>query len=99
MKKSKLPFKLNKLQIIGLIISLLMFILSFIFLAKNNPDLFYFLIGICFIIGGLPFFIFLIIESRQNIEKEEMFLEFSRGLVESVKAGTPISKSIFNILI
>lgn len=32
-----------------------------------------------------------------NNEKEEMFLEFSRNLVESVKAGTPVSKSIVNL--
>lgn len=95
--KAKLPFKMNKMQLIGLIIALIIILLSYIFLSKNNPDLFYFLIGLSFIIGGMPFFIFLILESRQNIEKEEMFLEFSRGLVESVKAGTPISKSIFNI--
>ena len=31
------------------------------------------------------------------MEKEAMFLEFSRNLVESVKSGTPISKSILNI--
>ena len=39
----------------------------------------------------------LIIESRKEREKEEMFLEFSRNLVESVKSGTPISKAIINV--
>ncbi|MEM0465733.1 MAG: type II secretion system F family protein [Candidatus Pacearchaeota archaeon] len=95
--KNLLPIKLNKTQIIGLILALAITILSYIFLEKNNPDLFYFLVGISFIIGGLPFFMMILIESKQNVEKEEMFLEFSRALVESVKAGTPISKSIFNI--
>jgi len=36
-------------------------------------------------------------ETNVNAEKEDMFLEFSRNLVESVKAGTPISKSIINV--
>ena len=36
-------------------------------------------------------------EVKVATEKEEMFLEFSRNLVESVKTGTPISKSIINM--
>lgn len=97
MKRKKLPLDMNKTELIGLIVSLLIVVLSFFFLFKNNPNLFYFLCGISFVIGGMPFFIKLTLESRANLEKEAMFLEFSRALVESVKAGTPISKSIFNI--
>lgn len=96
-KKPKiiLGFKIKKPQIIGLIVALIIIILSFIFL--RGSDVFYFLLGISFVIAGLPFFISLILESSVTREKEEMFLEFSRNLVESVKAGTPISKSILNI--
>ncbi|MBR9704153.1 hypothetical protein GOV12_01985 [Candidatus Pacearchaeota archaeon] len=97
MRKRRLPFNVTRIQIMGLAVALLIVILGYIFLFESSPELFYFLIGISFIIGGLPFFIMLIIEGRQNVEKEEMFLEFSRALVESVKAGTPISKSIYNI--
>ncbi len=90
-----LGFKIKKPQIIGIIVALIIIILSFIFLRES--DIFYFLLGISFVIAGLPFFISLIVESSASREKEEMFLEFSRNLVESVKAGTPISRSILNI--
>ena len=97
LKKSKiiLGFKIKKPQIIGLVVALIVIILSFIFL--RGSDVFYFLLGISFVIAGLPFFVSLILESNVTREKEEMFLEFSRNLVESVRAGTPISKSILNI--
>lgn len=93
--KSILGLKIKKPQIIGIVVALIVIILSFIFLRGN--DVFYFLLGISFVIAGLPFFISLILESSVTREKEEMFLEFSRNLVESVKAGTPISRSILNI--
>jgi len=89
--------KINKYQIIGIVLALILTILSFIFIFKTQPNLFYFLTGIAFVIGGFPFFISLIFEGNLKKEKDEMFLEFARNLVESVKAGTPISKSILNI--
>jgi len=87
--------KLNKPKIIGLVIAVLILILSLIFLRSS--DSFYFMVGMAAFIGGLPFFIFLIVESKMSREKNEMFLEFSRDLVEGVRAGTPISRSIINI--
>ena len=90
-----LNFEINKPQIIGVLIAFIIIFLSFVFLRDSG--IFYFLLGISFFIAGLPFFISLIIESNTIREKEEMFLEFSRNLVESVNAGTPISKSILNI--
>jgi flagellar protein FlaJ len=90
-----LGLEMNKPKIIGMIIALLIIILSFIFL--RDSQIFYFLIGISLLIAGLPFFVSLIIEGNTTKQKDEMFLEFSRSLVESVKAGTPISKSIINI--
>lgn len=94
-----MKLKLTKIQIISLITALLVIIISAIllFLKVIQSNLFYFLFGISFLIAGLPFFVSLILESRTEREKEEMFLEFSRDLVENVKAGTPISKSIINI--
>jgi flagellar protein FlaJ len=88
-------FPLNRNQIIGIIAGVVLIVLSAIFLL--GTDLFYFLLAIAFVIAGLPFFISLIIETSRTREKDEMFLEFSRNLVESVKAGTPISRSILNI--
>ena len=45
----------------------------------------------------MPFFIYLIVETNKTKEKERIFLEFARNLVENVKAGTPISKSVVNV--
>jgi len=53
--------------------------------------------GIGIMLGSLPFIGSLIREAKLNNEKEEMFLEFARNLVESVKTGSPISKSIINM--
>lgn len=70
-------------------------IISSLFLIKTN--IFFFLIGVGVLIGASPFVISIIKETKAASEKEEMFIEFSRNLVESVKTGTPISKSIINI--
>lgn len=88
-------FEINKTEIIGLVVALVMVILGLIFLIGTN--LFYFILGISFVVGGFPFFLRLIFESRSMDEKNRMFLEFARNLVENVKAGTPISKGILNV--
>jgi len=54
-------------------------------------------LGLGLMVTALPFILRMINETRISQQKEEMFLEFSRNLVESVKTGTPISKSIINI--
>jgi len=95
MRIFKRQININKTQVIGIAIALSIIILSVIFIKDSN--LIYFLVGISLVIGGIPFFISLIMESNQTRQKDEMFLEFSRNLVESVKAGTPISKSILNV--
>jgi archaeal flagellar protein FlaJ len=88
--------KIKKIHILGIIAALVTILVSLVFL-NDNKDLFYFILGIGVIIGVLPFIVTLVIESEKEKEKEGMFLEFSRNLVESVKAGTPISKSILNL--
>jgi len=90
-----LGFELNKAQIVGLIIALVIVVVNLIFLRGTN--LFYFIGGIAFVIGGFPFFLYLIFENNVTREKEAMFLEFSRSLVENVRSGTPISKAIINV--
>lgn len=102
MKLQNLKFKdilkklnLNKPKIIGVVVALATVILSLIFLRDN--EIFYFIIGLAFIIGMLPFFVSLILETGVMREKEEMFLEFVRSLAENVKAGTPIGRSILNV--
>jgi flagellar protein FlaJ len=73
-----------------------LFILAMSFLFRETK-LFFLLAGIGVLVAILPFVLSLIRESRDEAEKEEMFLEFTRNLVESVKTGTPISKSIMNL--
>ena len=94
-KKITRYIRKNKAKLIGIVISLIIILLSFIFL--RGSDVFYFIFGIAFVIGGLPFFISLILENNKSRKKDEMFLEFARDLVEGVKSGTPLSKSILNI--
>ncbi|MFH1325162.1 MAG: type II secretion system F family protein [archaeon] len=86
--------ELKKTQIIFLGIAAFLIILSLI-LVKTR--FFFLLMGAGIITGVFPFVISLINESRRASEKEEIFLEFARDLVESVKTGTPISKSIVNM--
>jgi len=54
------------------------------------------ILGIGFLVAVLPFVLSIMEKNKIENEKERMFLEFSRNLVESVKTGTPISKSIIN---
>lgn len=86
--------ELNKAHWIGIIAALVIMLSSLFFLGTN---LFPFIIGIGLFIGLSPFIFSLIYEAKIANEKEEMFLELSRNLVESVKTGTPISKSIINM--
>lgn len=84
---------------IGLIAGASVIIISLILFLYGLLDvrLFSFIAGIAGIIAGLPFFMSLLVESKKEADIEHMFLEFSRDLVEGVKSGTPISKSIINV--
>jgi len=84
----------KKIKWIGIGISLVIIIFSFFLF---NTRFFFFIFGIGILIGVSPFVFSIINETRIASEKEEMFLEFSRNLVESVKTGTPINKSIINV--
>ena len=86
--------EIKKIHWIGITLSLIIIISSLFFI---ETEFFFFMIGIGVLIGVSPFVLSVINETKIANEKEEMFLEFSRNLVESVKTGTPISKSIINI--
>jgi flagellar protein FlaJ len=86
--------EIKRIHWIGIISALLALIASLFFMGTN---IFFLLAGISILIGIAPFVFTIIIETRSVTEKEEMFLEFARNLVESVKTGTPISKSIINV--
>lgn len=90
---------IKKTNLMGIIAGVsIIFILGILFyLEIIDVKIFSFLAGIAVIIAGAPFFADLIAESRREADIEQMFLEFARDLVEGVKSGTPISKSIINI--
>ena len=86
--------ELKIVHYIGIVIGIVVLAVSFFL---TGTPWFFFLIGMSIIIGVTPFVITVIIENKIADEKEQMFLEFARSLVESVKAGTPVSKSIINL--
>ena len=86
--------KLKKIHIMGLVLGFGVVILS---LLLSGTKLFFLILGGGVLIMVVPFVLTAINETRMENEKEEMFLEFTRNLVESVKTGTPISKSIINL--
>lgn len=85
--------EIKRIHWLGIAGGLILILISFLFL---NTNIFFLLMGIGAIIIASPFVFSVIQEGRTDVEKEEMFLEFSRDLVESVKSGTPINKSIVN---
>ncbi|MEN7982291.1 MAG: type II secretion system F family protein [Nanoarchaeota archaeon] len=86
--------EIKRIHWVGIISAFVSLIASLFFIGTNA---FFLLIGISILIGASPFVFTIILETRSVTEKEEMFLEFARNLVESVKTGTPISKSIINV--
>jgi flagellar protein FlaJ len=81
-------------QYIGFLIALLVIAGAQIFLNGRTAML---VSGFAILLGSAPFMIGLFNDAKVNAQKEEMFLEFARNLVESVKTGTPVSKSIMNM--
>lgn len=86
---------LNKAHWIGIIFALIILIVDVIFFRSDK--IFFFLVGIAFVVVALPFLATLLIATNLEKEKNERFLEFARNLAESVKAGTPIAQSIINM--
>ena len=102
--KSKLikhQTKISKSTIVGLSVAVTIILVSGLLVLLKLPffdiKAFYFTLGIALVIGGMPFFINLLVESKKEDNVNMMFLEFSRDLVEGVKSGTPISRSIMNL--
>jgi len=82
-------------KIIGIVTGIAIAIATLIFFY--NSKLLSFLLGMAVIVAAIPFIVSIIIETGREKEKEEMFLAFSMDLVEAVKAGAPISKSILQV--
>ena len=86
--------EMKKIHWTGIIFAATILVVSYLFASPKSLPLF---AGIGILIGVAPFVGNMINEVKIATEKEEMFLEFSRNLVESVKTGTPISKSIMGM--
>ncbi|MEK6913264.1 MAG: type II secretion system F family protein [Nanoarchaeota archaeon] len=72
------------------------FIIALSFLFKNST-FFFFIIWFGLLVMTGPFVLSTMQKTKVAQEKELMFLEFTRNLVESVKTGTSISKSLTNL--
>ena len=83
--------EIKKQHKIGIALGILIIVGAFLFRGSSWFSLIF---GLGIILAVLPFIFSTIIETKIAREKEEMFLEFARNLVESVKMGTSISKSI-----
>lgn len=81
-------------DLIGVLFGLPIIVVSY-FLA--GPKYFPLLTGLGIVIMAMPIILRIVSENKINTNKEDMFLEFSRSLVESVKTGTPISRTIVNM--
>lgn len=81
-------------DMIGAGIGLVLIIASYFLVSDKFFPL---ALGIGVLIGAVPIILRIVNENKINTEKEAMFLEFARNLVESVKTGTPISRSIVNM--
>jgi flagellar protein FlaJ len=81
-------------DLVGSILGLAIIVLAYFFSSERYFALF---LGLGVLTGAAPIIIRVVQENKRNAEKENMFLEFSRNLVESVKTGTPISSSIINM--
>src|SRR6056297_911240 len=95
MAKSFLKGGISNTQIVFLVLSLL--IIGVVFFTLKDTNYYALGIGIGILIGVIPFVTDTIKQTNIEHKKEQMFLEFSKDLVESVKTGTPISKSIANM--
>jgi len=87
--------KITKRNWVMIGFALAIIIADFIFFRQQK--LFFFILGLAILIAVFPFLVATTVEVGREKEKEDMFLEFTRSLVENVKAGTPISKSIINL--
>ncbi|MCK9568226.1 type II secretion system F family protein [Candidatus Pacearchaeota archaeon] len=86
--------ELKKIHWIGIIIGGVILLISLFFM---NTQFFFFILWFGIMIAAVPFVMTSIQQTKESTEKEELFLEFTRNLVESVRTGTPISKSIINM--
>ena len=97
-KTTFILMKLTRMHTLGIILGGIILVGDIVaYLVYSDKNLFFFILGIFFLVIALPFIIGISLEGKKEQEINEMFLEFSRNLAESVNTGTPISKSIINM--
>lgn len=87
---------LKKMHWIGIVAAFLVLLVDVLFF-RSDERMFLFLIGISLGVVVMPFVISISMENKKEQKINDMFLEFTRNLAESVATGTPISKSIVNM--
>ena len=88
--------KLMKMHWFGIIAAAVVALFSLVFFS-DNQRMMVFLLGIALGAGALPFIIGLSLDNKREQKMNEMFLEFTRNLAETVATGTPVSKGIINM--
>src|SRR3989338_1020996 len=88
--------EMKKMNWIGIAFGAMIAVIDLIFFL-DNKNLLIFLLGIAVTVIALPFVVSIALENKRQENINEMFLEFTRNLAESVNTGTPISKSIVNM--
>lgn len=86
---------MRKEYLIGIGLFFVFIILDFTILY--NTRWFWSVLLFSFVLGGLPAFLTFLNENKRQKQVEVQFLEFIRGLEESVKTGIPIPQSILNL--
>lgn len=86
--------KFEVMHWIGIFVGIVFGVVSF-FVFEGDIRNFFMVVS--FLLMIVPFFVtFMMLQLRQQ-ERDDKFLEFTRDLVEMVRSGTPISKSIINL--
>lgn len=86
--------ELKQIHWAGIIVGGIILASSMLFM---NSQFFFFILWFAVMVIAIPFVLTTVQQTKEEGEKEELFLEFTRNLVESVRTGTPISKSIINM--
>lgn len=92
--------KLSKMHWTGIIFGAVILFANVVFYfigGDKNMNLLLFVGGIAAAVIVFPFVAAVMLEGKKEEEINDMFLEFTRNLAESVNTGTPISRSIINM--
>lgn len=90
-----MEIKIKTRHMVGILLGVFILALNFLFLMKTRW--FKPIIAIGLIFATMQFWMDILNENKRQKDIETKFLEFVRGLVETVKSGIPIPKAIMHI--